>query len=286
MRREAKGPCVVTGAGRGLGRALALHLTARGLPVALCARRAHEVAATAAEIEDAGGEALGKALDVSDVAAVHSFARDVAKRFGPPWAVINNAALLGPVGRIEAVDLEHWLRALVVDVGGIAAVTQVFVPQMRAAGGGRIVNLSGGGIGGADLQPRVSAYTASKGAVSVLTEVLARELASDAITVNAVAPGPQPTAFLEDVLRAGPEVAGPELYRTTIQNTEQPESLENFFALVDYLVAAESDWLTGKLLSVRWDHVNDLRARRDQLVGTSLLTLRRIDDEMFCEVSP
>lgn len=254
--------------------------------MALCARSAHEVASAAAEIEDAGGQALAETLDVSDAAAVHSFARGVATRFGPPWGVINNAAVLGPVGRIEAVDLEHWLRALVVDVGGIAAVTQAFVPQMRAAGGGRIVNLSGGGIGGTGLQPRVSAYTASKGAVSALTEVLARELASDAITVNAVAPGRQPTAFLQDVLRAGPEVAGPELYHATVQNAEQPENLENFFALLDYLVAAESDWLTGKLLSARWDRVSDLRARRDQLVGTSLLTLRRIDDELFREVSP
>jgi NAD(P)-dependent dehydrogenase (short-subunit alcohol dehydrogenase family) len=198
--------------------------------------------------------------------------------------VINNAAVLGPVGRVDAVEVDSWLHAIAVEVGGVVAVTRAFVSQMRNAGGGRIVNLSGGGIGGPALQPRVSAYTASKAAVGVLTEVLAGELATDGITVNAIAPGPQPTTFGDDILRVGPDIAGPELYAATLRNQESRGCIDAFLELVDFLLQDEASWLTGKLLSARWDRVDDLRGRRNELVGTSLLTLRRIDGELFTEV--
>lgn len=277
--------CVVTGAGRGLGRALAVHLAAAGHPVAMCSRTAADLVDTVEEVTRVGGQASAHTVDVSDARAVDAFALEVAERHGSVWAVVNNAAVLGPVGGIDAIEIEPWLDAIAVNVGGVAAVTRAFVPLMRRAGGGRIMNLSGAGIGGPALQPRVSAYTASKAAVGVLTEVLAGDLATEGITVNAIAPGPQPTTFLEDVLRVGPDIAGPELYTATLRNQEAPPCLDAFFELVDFLLLDESRWLTGKLLSSRWDRVDDLRARRNQLVGTSLLTLRRIDGDLFTEAS-
>ncbi|SRR6266511_620991 len=276
--------CVITGAGRGLGRALALHVASEGYEVAMCSRTAAELDDAVDEVERAGGRASARTVDVTDPAAVEAFAAGVAEQHGSVWAVVNNAAVLGPVGRVDTVDVEPWMHALAVDVGGVVAVTRAFVPQMRRAGSGRIVNLSGGGIGGPTPQSRVSAYTASKAAVDVLTEVLAGELASDGITINAVAPGPAPTTFLAEVLRVGPEVAGPELHEAAVQNQSSSGCFDSFFALIDFLLADDSEWLTGKLLSARWDRVEDLLARRDRLVGTSLLTLRRIDDQLFSEV--
>jgi NAD(P)-dependent dehydrogenase (short-subunit alcohol dehydrogenase family) len=275
--------CVITGAGRGLGRALAVHVADAGFEVALCSRTASELDDAVGEIEQTGGRASAFTVDVSDPVAVDAFAAQVVERHGPVWAVVNNAAVLGPVGSIDVVDAESWMRAVAVDIGGVFAVTRAFVPQMRRSGGGRVVNLSGGGIGGPSPQPRVSAYTASKAAVDVLTEVLASELTGDGITINAVAPGPVPTTFLDDVLRAGPEVAGPELHDAAVRNRDAPACFDSLFALVDFLLGDESSWLTGKLLSARWNRVDDLRARRDRLVGTSLLTLRRIDDALFTE---
>jgi NAD(P)-dependent dehydrogenase (short-subunit alcohol dehydrogenase family) len=282
---DAPRPCVVTGAGRGIGRALALHLASSGVPLALCARSGDEVEETAGYVRDRGGTVMTQMVDVTEPAAFSDFAANVCERLGAPWAVVNNAAVLGPVGRVDEVDMSDWFRTLLVDVGGVAVSSREFVPRMHDAGGGRIINLSGAGIGGAGLQPNISAYTASKAAVAVLTETLARELAGS-ITVNAVAPGPQPTSFVREVVRVGPQQAGTGLYEETIRNQSAEASLDGFFALVDFLLSAESSWLTGKLLSARWDRVDQLRNARDRLENTSLLTLRRIDDTMFAEVTP
>jgi NAD(P)-dependent dehydrogenase (short-subunit alcohol dehydrogenase family) len=281
---EAAQPCVVTGAGRGIGRALALHLASVGMPLALCARSNDELDETAAEVRDRGATVLASVVDVSDAAAMAAFAGVVRDELGAPWALVNNAAVLGPVGRLDEADMNEWFRALLIDTGGVAATSRAFVPLMRDAGGGRIINLSGGGVGGAGLQPNVSAYTASKAAVAVLTESLARELAG-AITVNAVAPGAQPTGFADEVLRVGPEHAGRELYEATVRDQSTTASLDGLLSLVDFLLSPESAWLTGKLLSARWDRVEALLDARERLVSTSLLTLRRIDDTMFQEVT-
>jgi 3-oxoacyl-[acyl-carrier protein] reductase len=274
--------CVITGAGRGIGRALAVHVATAGYNVAMCSRTADDLADTLAEVEQAGGRGSAHTIDVSDVSAVDAFAGEIAEQHGPAWAVVNNAAVLGPVGPIDTLDLDRWMHALAVDVGGVVAVTRAFVRQMRGTGG-RIINLSGAGIGGPAPQLRVSAYAASKGAVDALTEVLAGELQGDGITVNAVAPGLVATSFLDDVLRAGPELAGPELHADAVRNQHAPVCLDSFFELVDFLLGDQSTWLTGKLLAARWDRVSDLIARRDQLMDTSLLTLRRIDGELFTE---
>jgi len=281
---EPTRPCVVTGAGRGIGRALALHLASAGMPLALCARSSDELEETAEQVRDRGAAVVARVVDVSDAAAIAAFAGIVGGELGPPWALVNNAAVLGPVGRLDEVDMNEWFRALLVDVGGVAASSRAFIPLMREAGGGRIINLSGGGIGGAGLQPNVSAYTASKAAVAVLTESLARELAGE-ITVNAVAPGAQPTTFADEVLRVGPEQAGRELHEATIRDQATSPPLDAFLSLVDFLLSPDSAWLTGKLLSARWDRVEAIVDARERLAGTSLLTLRRIDDTMFAEVT-
>ena len=275
----------MTGAGRGIGRALALHLASNGRPLALCARSRDELDDTAARARDLGVAVVARVVDVTDAAAVRAFAELVGGELGAPWGLVNNAAILGPVGPIDKVPIDEWTQAILVDVGGVAACTGAFVSLMRNAGGGRIINLSGAGIGGPGIQQHVSAYTASKGAIAALTETLGRELAG-AITVNAVAPGAQPTKLVDDVVRAGPVRAGDDLYRAMVSNQASPTALDGFFSIVDFLLSNESAWLTGKLLSARWDQADALREARARLENTSLLTLRRIDDSMFSEVTP
>ncbi len=281
---------VVSGASRGLGRGITDLLAREGAALALCARGEPELQAAADDLRQQHGvEVVTAALDVRDAGAVRDFARGTERELGAVYGVVNNAAGLGPVGRVDEVDLGEWKRALEVNVVGVVNMCAAFVPQMARAGRGSILNLSGGGVGGPGVPDRISAYTTAKAGVVVLTETLARELAPSAIRVNAVAPGPQPTGFLRPVLDAGPDAVGDDLYRTAaamLDDTsgELQDVDEKLAELLVFLLSEESSRLTGKLVSARWDSVESLRAAEKQLRDSSLLTLRRIDGELFREV--
>jgi NAD(P)-dependent dehydrogenase (short-subunit alcohol dehydrogenase family) len=278
--------CVVGGASRGLGRGIARLLAAEGASLALCARGERQLEASAHEIR---GEydvpVFAAALDVSSAEAVRDFADGSRSALGLAHALVNNAAVLGPVGGIDTVDLEEWHRTLGINVGGVVNLCAAFAPQMLEVGSGSILNVSGGGTGGPNVPARISAYTTAKAAVVALTETLAKELTPSKIRVNAIAPGPLPTGFLEAVLEAGPAAAGSALYeeskRMTGAEDETVEMSEGFASLVRYILSDESEWLTGKLVSARWETVDGLKANKDRLASTSLLTLRRIDDTFF-----
>jgi NAD(P)-dependent dehydrogenase (short-subunit alcohol dehydrogenase family) len=282
--------CVVSGAGRGLGRGIADLVARHGAGLALCARGERELQTVADDLRRRHGvEVLTAALDVRDAGALRDFARATEREVGAAYGVVNNAAGLGPVGRVDDVDLEEWSHALEVNVVGVVNMCAAFVPQMARAGGGSILNLSGGGVGGPGVPDRISAYTTAKAGVVMLTETLARELAPSAVRVNAIAPGPLPTGFLRPVLDAGPDAAGDDLYRTAATmaagSAGALEDVDDKLAeLLVFLLSEESSWLTGKLVSARWDSVESLRAAEKQLRGTSLLTLRRIDGELFRQV--
>lgn len=273
---------IVTGAGRGIGKATALGLARRGAALALCSRTASELDTAVAEVEAIGGSAYAQVVDVADQAATERFVAAVTSTVGRPRLLVNNAAVLGPVGRLGEFALEEWHRTLRVNVGSVVGMCAAVVPHMR---GGAIVNLSGGGIGGPAMAANVSAYTTSKAAIVAYTEALAAELADDGITVNAIAPGAVATTFMDPVLEAGPERAG-KLYAVTVEQQQghQPVSLDSFVDLIAYLAAERGRRLTGKLLSARWDSIDELEARREEIRDGSLYALRRIDGALYAEV--
>jgi NAD(P)-dependent dehydrogenase (short-subunit alcohol dehydrogenase family) len=275
---------LVTGGGRGIGRATAMALAAAGARVVLCARSAEEVRSAAEEIEaSTGNSVLAQTTDVADASDVERLAAVVQERWGRLDLLVNNAAVLGPVGTLTDVPVEEWLRALTTNVGSVAMVSRAMIPLMSR--GGSIVNLSGGGIGGPAAQERVSAYVASKAAIVVLTEMLAREVATQGIRVNAVAPGAVATRFTEPILAAGPERAGTRTYEETVRQRSAPAHLDSFLRLVVWLGSDRSAWLSGRLLSARWDGVERLEGLRPALQDSSWLTLRRIDGDLFVPVS-
>ena len=275
---------LVTGGGRGIGRETAAALAEAGAQVAICARSADEVAEAAAEIGGRTGRpVLARVTDVADPAAVEGLASFLRERWGRVDVVVNNAATLGPVGPLADVPIEEWVAALSANVGSVAATSRAMLPLMSR--GGSIVNLSGGGIGGPSTQERVSAYVASKAAIVVLTESLAREVASQAVRVNAVAPGAVATRFTEAIIAAGPERAGERTYAETARQRAAPSHLDSYLRLVVWLASERSAWLTGRLLSARWDGVERLETLRSALADRSLLTLRRIDGDLFATTS-
>jgi 3-oxoacyl-[acyl-carrier protein] reductase len=146
---------------------------------------------------------------------------------------------------------------------------------MRANGYGKILQLSGGGAT-APL-PRLSAYASSKAAVVRFAETLANEVRDDGIGVNAVAPGALDTRLLDEVLAAGAESVGADLYERMVQVKETGGTpLEDGAALCVFLASAASDGITGKLISAPWDPWEDLPRYATELATSDVYTLRRI----------
>ena len=160
---------VVTGAGRGIGRAIAKALAARGAGVALIARNANELAESRAEITSAGGRAKIFVADVTDIAAIASAMKQIEESLGAADLLVNNAGVLQPIGPFWENDLNEWLRGIDVNLRGVAICSRAVMPGMVARGRGRIINVSSGaGLGmGLDY---MSSYVTSKTAVLRFTD--------------------------------------------------------------------------------------------------------------------
>jgi 3-oxoacyl-[acyl-carrier protein] reductase len=186
---------VVTGAGRGIGREIALGLARDGALVAVLARSADEIEETARLARADGGEALAIPTDVVDPAARTHAVRTVTDVYGAPDILVNNAAVVAPLGASVAVDIAEWARALEVNVTAVAALTFAVLPGMLARGWGRVVNISSSVVGNPGAMIGGNAYAASKTALEAHTVNLAAELAGTGVTVNVYRPGSVDTAM-------------------------------------------------------------------------------------------
>lgn len=186
---------LVTGAGSGIGRAVALALASRGHAVSLAGRRAEPLEAVRSEIETAGGQALVlSGFDVTDAASVQTGIAKAIDRFGD-IAVLVNSAGEAPSAPFEKTDPAFWNRVIGINLTGTYLVTQAALASVRSAGKGRIVNVAS--TAGLTGYAYVSAYCASKHGVIGLTRALALELARTDVTVNAVCPGFTDTPLLD-----------------------------------------------------------------------------------------
>jgi NAD(P)-dependent dehydrogenase (short-subunit alcohol dehydrogenase family) len=185
---------LVTGAGSGIGRAIALGLAACGHAVSLAGRRAGPLEAVRAEIEAAGSKAtVLSGFDVTDAVSVQAGVAQAIDRFGD-IGVLVNAAGEAPSAPFERTDPALWSRVIGINLTGTYLVTQAALASVRRAGRGRIVNVAS--TAGLTGYAYVSAYCASKHGVIGLTRALALELARTDVTVNAVCPGYTDTPLL------------------------------------------------------------------------------------------
>ncbi|QLJ02644.1 SDR family oxidoreductase [Streptomyces sp. NEAU-sy36] len=237
----ARRTVVVTGAGRGLGEAMARRAAADGFRVVVAELNTAWGERTVRAIRSAGGEAECVPLDVADPASVAALADRLAGS-GPVYGLVNNAALANGVGgrEFQDIDIEVWDRLMAVNARGPWLVAKHLLPLMSRPG--RIVNIaSDAALYGS---PRLAHYLASKGAVISLTRGMARELGEQGITVNAVAPG------LTEV--EATETVPPErhaLYATHRAIT-RPQRPEDLTGLVAYLLGEESRYVTGQVIAV------------------------------------
>jgi NAD(P)-dependent dehydrogenase (short-subunit alcohol dehydrogenase family) len=188
----------VTGAGTGIGRAIAVALAAKGLAVSLAGRRAAPLQEVAAEIKAAGGHGfVVDGLDVTDAAAIEQGIARAIQKFGDVSVLVNSAGE-APSAPFEKTGIEVWNHVVALNLTGTFQVTQALLPSIRRAGKGRIVNIAS--TAGLIGYPYVSAYCAAKHGVVGLTRALALELSRSDITVNAVCPGFTDTPLLDSAV--------------------------------------------------------------------------------------
>ena len=245
---------LITGGGRGIGRAVALAFARAGARVAVAARTAGEVARVAEEIKaECGGEAMHAACDVAAAADVARMFAAVNERFGRGCDILVNNAGIAESAPLVKTDDELWQRHLAVNLSGTFYCTRAALPAMLARGWGRVINIAS--IAGKTGAPYIAAYAASKHGVLGLTRSLALEVATKGVTVNAICPGYVDTEMTTRALRNIEEKTGRPAADAleAIKRMSPQQRLvtpEEVAALALLLASDEGRGITGQAINV------------------------------------
>lgn len=267
---------LITGAGRGIGRAIALAYAQEGANLALAARPHHELEQTAQEAQLLGATTGIVPADISDSAQVEDLVRQTVAQFGTIDILVNNAGMTGPVGPLQETDVAAWTQTIQVNLIGTYLCCRAVLPVMYQHQRGKIINLSGAGA--TNAWRHLSAYGTSKVAVVRLTETLALELEGSNIQVNALGPGSIHTPMWEDLRDKAQAVGDAPLYALGQRVTSGGgASLERATALAVFLASEASGALSGRLISAVTDDVPNLPTQIQRIMASDALTLRRVD---------
>ena len=229
---------VITGASKGLGKAMALALGEAGASIALVARHLEPLSEVGRAIKSAGGEARAFQADVSEEEQVHRLERHVVGTFGKVHILINNAGINVRKPLVE-FTLEEWHRVLNTNLTSVFLMCRSFVPQMKGTGYGRIINMAS--IMGWVSLPGRAAYSASKAALLGVTRALALELAGDGITVNGISPGPFATEMNTELIE-NPEINQQLTSKIPLGRWGRVEEIGK---LALYLCSEDAGFITG-----------------------------------------
>jgi NAD(P)-dependent dehydrogenase (short-subunit alcohol dehydrogenase family) len=235
---------IITGASRGIGRAIALRFAQAGAKITVSSRKQEGVQAVADEITASGGEALAIQAHVGRPDDVMALVERTVQAYGRVDIAVNNAATNPHFGPLLTADEGQWDKILDTNTKGLFRVCKAVVPHMEKQGGGKIINMAS--IAGLRPSPGMGIYGVSKAAIIMLTQVLALELGPANIQVNAIAPGVIKTRF-STVLWQVPQFAEPIRARLPLGRFGEPEDVA---ALALYLASPAADYVTGGVFLV------------------------------------
>jgi NAD(P)-dependent dehydrogenase (short-subunit alcohol dehydrogenase family) len=245
---------IVTGGGRGIGRAIARQFASAGAAVVVAARTKSEVDRAAAEIQTAGGRAFAVTADLGDEADCEKIVQAARQAFGAIDILVNNAAIYGPVQPAEKFSARDWDQVLAVNLRAPMLLAKLVLPEMYARQAGTILNIST--VGAKAAFALSAAYTASKAGLIGLTRVLAAEGARQGVRVNALCPGPvTETKMSQDLtrefsayFRSGTDDALQRMVEGILQG--RPQTAEEIASAALFLVSDQARAITGQTLNV------------------------------------
>ena len=243
---------IVTGAGRGLGKAISIAFELSGANVTLFSLLKNELDDVSADLDKLGGEYLLHAGDTTDQQEVESVVEETMNRFGRIDILVNNAGIIGPARFLEDALPSQWKQTLDINLTGCYLFCRNVLPSMVSHGSGKIINIVSG-LGQMPF-PRFCAYSVSKAGLIQLTRSLSEELKPFNIQVNAVDPGLMDTAIGSDIRAMGPDVLGEGLYNQMIEYKEQgilkePKGVAD---LVAFLASSDSGDMTGHIGTLKY----------------------------------
>jgi 3-oxoacyl-[acyl-carrier protein] reductase len=220
---------LVTGAGKGIGRAIAQAFARQGAAVCCAGRTAADLDAVVADITGAGGRAIASTVDVSSPEAVQRMVEGCVEAFGRLDILVINAGVGAEGASVEESDIQRWRRTLDVNLFGAYLCAKAAIPALRRSGGGKIITI-GSGLGHRGL-PQISDYACAKAGLWMLTRVLAQELAADGIAVNELIPGPVDTGMTATAAAQSHLQSTPALQQEWFKQPDDVVPLALFLAL-------------------------------------------------------
>src|SRR2546425_7745009 len=272
---------VITGAGRGIGEAIAHAFARAGCNLVLLSRTQAEIEQVARQTAALGVTSVALSGDVSRRSEVERIMAAALEKFGRIDVLVNAAGIYGPIGPLVENDLEEWVQAVEINLLGAVFCIHCFLPHMVAPGKGVVINFSGGGA--VAPFPRFSAYSASKAAVVRLTETVAEEGKDSGVRINAIAPGAVNTRLLDQIL-AAQDRAGQEFYAKALEQKANGGTPPELAAeLAGFFASPAAAGAPGPLMHARWVGWKSRPNRAQELQTQAMFTLRRIDGRQFAE---
>jgi NAD(P)-dependent dehydrogenase (short-subunit alcohol dehydrogenase family) len=261
---------LITGAGRGIGKRLAIGFAQAGARVGLLARSKAELDLADLEIEHAGGTSLRLRADVREYEQISAAVDRMKAHYGGIHVLVCAAGIQGPIGPFADSDPKSWADVPMVNLIGAVHACRAVLPHMIEKRSGKIILLTGGGAESA--RPNFSAYAASKAALVRFAETLAEEVRDNNVQINCMNPGRTYTNMTDEILRAGDRAGSREMQEASLVRTNGGIAPDRQIQLALFLASERSNHISGKLLGIQ----DDWKRLEHSNLPSEQFTLRRL----------